>query len=124
MALLTQLNDRPFKKLPGCRRSQFEELDKPALKPLPATAYEYAEWKLARVGIDYHIEAEEHDYSVPYKLLKQQLDIRITRGTVECFHKGKGVAAHVRSYVKGGYATLPEHMPERIGNRRNGRLSA
>jgi len=108
--LLTKLNDRPFKKLPGCRRGQFEELDKPALKPLPNTAYEYAEWKKARVGIDYHIEAEEHYYSVPYTLLKQQLDVRITRSTVECFHKGKRVAAHVRSYGK-KYITLPEHMP-------------
>jgi len=109
--LLIKLNDRPFKKLPGYRRSQFEELDKPALKPLPATAYEYAEWKLARVGIDYHIEAKEHYYSVPYKLLKQQLYVRITRSTMECFFKGKLVAAHVRSYGK-KYITLPEHMPK------------
>jgi len=109
--LLTQLNERPFKKLPGCRRSQFEELDKPALKPLPVTAYEYAEWKKARVGIDYHVEVDGYYYSVSYKLIKQQLDVRITRNTVECFHKGKRVAAHVRSYGK-KYITLPEHMPK------------
>jgi len=109
--LLTKLNDRPFKKLPGCRRSQFEELDKPALKPLPTTAYEYAEWKLARVNIDYHVEVDGHYYSVPYQLIQQQLDIRFTRNAVECFHKGKRVAAHVRSDVQGGYTTLPEHMP-------------
>ncbi len=108
--LLTRLNDRPFKKLPGCRRSQFEELDKPVLKPLPATAYEYAQWKQARVGIDYHVEIESHYYSVPYQLIKQQLDTRITRSTVECFHKGKRVAVHVRSDGH-GHNTIPEHMP-------------
>ena len=97
--LLTRLNERPFKKLPGCRRSQFEELDKPVLKPLPERAYEYAQWKQARVGIDYHVEIEAHYYSVPYQLIKQQLDARITRSTVECFHKGKRVALHVRSDV-------------------------
>jgi len=109
--LLTQLNERPFKKLPGCRRSQFEELDQPALKPLPNTAYEYAEWKQARVGIDYHVEINGHYYSVPYQLIKQQLDVRITRSTVECCHKGKRVVAHVRTDGR-GHSTIPEHMPK------------
>ncbi|MDQ6971563.1 MAG: IS21 family transposase [Mariprofundaceae bacterium] len=109
--LLTKLNDRPFKKLTGCRRSQFEELDKPALKALPDTAYEYAEWKQARVGIDYHVDVGSHYYSVPYQLIKQQLDIRITHSTVECFHKGKRVAAHVRVYGR-GHTTINEHMPK------------
>jgi len=109
--LLTKLNDRQFKKLTGCRRSQFEELDKPALKPLPATVYEYAEWKLARVGIDYHVEVGGHYYSVPYQLIKQQLDVRITRSTVECFHKGKRVAAHIRTDGR-GHTTITGHMPK------------
>jgi len=108
--LLTKLNERPFKKLPGCRRSQFEELDKPVLNPLPERAYEYAQWKQARVGIDYHVEIGGHYYSAPYQLLKQQLDTRITRSTVECFHKGKRVAVHVRSDGY-GQSTIPEHMP-------------
>jgi len=109
--LLVKLNDRPFKKFPGCRYSQFEELDKPALKPLPATPYEFAEWKQARAGIDYHIEVNGHYYSVPYQLIKQQLDIRITRSTVECFHKGKRVATHIRTDGC-GHSTVPEHMPK------------
>jgi len=108
--LLTRLNERPFKKLPGCRRSQFEELDKPALKPLPERTYEYAQWKQARVGIDYHVEIEGHYYSVPYQLIKQQLDTRITRSTVECFHKAKRVAVHVRTDGY-GHSTIQEHMP-------------
>jgi len=108
--LLTRLNERPFKKLPGCRRSQFEDLDKPVLKPLPNTAYEYAQWKQVRVGIDYHVEIEGHYYSVPYQLIKQQLDTRITRSTVECFHKAKRVAVHVRSDGH-GHSTIAEHMP-------------
>jgi transposase len=110
--LLTRLNNRPFKKLPGCRRSQFEALDKPALKALPATAYEYAEWKLVRVGIDYHVEVDMHYYSVPYQLIKEQLDSRMTSQTVECFYKGKPVASHVRSYEQGHATTIPAHMPK------------
>ncbi|MDQ6965639.1 MAG: IS21 family transposase [Mariprofundaceae bacterium] len=109
--LLTRLNDRPFKKLPGCRREMFESLDKPVLKPLPNTAYEYAQWKQARVGIDYHVEIDSHYYSVPYQLIKQQLDIRITRSTMECFHKGKRVAVHVHADGR-GHSTVPEHMPK------------
>ncbi len=110
--LLIKLNNHPFQKLPGCRRSQFETLDQPALKALPATAYEYAEWKLVRVGIDYHVEVDGHYYSVPYQLRKEQLDTRMTSQIVECFHKGKRVASHVRSHEQGRATTIPEHMPK------------
>lgn len=65
--LLAELNHRPFKRLPGSRQSAFETLDRPALKPLPPTRYEFAEWKRAVVGIDYHVELGRHYYSVPYR---------------------------------------------------------
>lgn len=110
--LLTQLNDRPFQKLPGSRREMFETLERPVLKPLPAQHYTYAEWKKVRAHIDYHVEVEGHYYSVPYQLIKQRLDVRITAHTVECFLKGKRVACHRRSYRKGGHTTVAEHMPK------------
>src|SRR5512139_1086335 len=109
--LVTFVNERPFKKLPGCRRSLFESLDKPALKPLPETPYVFAEWKKARVHIDYHVEIAGHYYSVPYQLAKHELDVRLTSTTVEVFHKGRRVASHVHSYRQGGHTTLKEHMP-------------
>ncbi len=109
--LLERLNSRPFRKLPGCRREMFTSLDQPALQPLPATAYTYAEWKKVRVHIDYHVEVDRHYYSVPYQLVKQQLDARITDHIVECFYKNKRVASHVRSFHKGGHTTVREHMP-------------
>jgi transposase len=109
--LLERLNERPFKKLPGSRREWFEKIDRPALRPLPAQAYEFAEWKKVRVNIDYHIDIEGHYYSVPYALARKALDARYTEHTVECFHKGQRVASHIRSYLKGRHTTLPEHMP-------------
>jgi len=110
--LLEKLNARPFKKLPGCRRAHFEALDKPALRPLPAVPYVYAEWKKARVHIDYHLEVEGHYYSVPHALIKKQLDVRITQNIIECFCRGKRVASHRRSQQKGRHTTVPAHMPE------------
>jgi transposase len=110
--LLEKLNTHPFQKLPGCRRSRFETLDKPALRPLPVQPYIYADWKKARVHIDYHVEVDGHYYSVPYQLVKQQLDIRFTQHTVEAFFQGRRVASHIRSYQKGRFTTLPEHMPK------------
>jgi len=109
---LKELNQRPFQKLPGCRQSQFEELERPALKPLPTEPYIYAEWKKARVNVDYHVEVERHYYSVPYRLIRKQLDVRITAHTVECFHKGKRVGSHVRSHTPGSFSTQKEHMPK------------
>jgi len=110
--LLEKLNARPFRKLPGSRREHFEALDKPALRPLPAEPYVYAEWKKARVHIDYHVAVDGHYYSVPHALIKKQLDVRITAQTVECFHRGQRVASHHRSHRKGHHTTVPDHMPE------------
>lgn len=109
--LLHDLNRRTFKKLPGCRHSVFVELDQPELKHLPLDRYQYAEWKTVRAGIDYHVEVKEHYYSVPYRFAKLELDARYTAGTVEVFHRGKRIAAHARSFVKGKHTTLPPHMP-------------
>lgn len=111
--LLEKLNSQPFQKLPGSRRSEFEALDKSALKPLPVQRYQYAEWKEARVHIDYHVEVHKHYYSVPYQLAKKQLSVRITENTIECFHKGQRVASHQRSHLKGRHTTDSAHMPDK-----------
>ena len=110
--LLERLNQRAFKKLPGSRLEHFQTIDKPALMPLPATLYVFAQWKKARVHIDYHVEVDGHYYSVPHTLVKRQLDVRYTATTVECFHQGQRVASHVRSALKGRHTTLAEHMPK------------
>jgi len=109
--LLIKLNDRPFQKLPGSRRSQFEALDQPALLPLPPQSYEYADWSKSTVGIDYHIEVHHHYYSVPYQLFRKVVDVRISAQTVEFFLKGKKVSSHLRSDGC-GQSTIPAHMPE------------
>lgn len=110
--LLEDLNNRPFKKLPGSRRSQFEALDQPALKPLPPTRYEYAAWLPARrVAPDAHLEIDGHYYSAPYPLIGKQLDVRLSATAIEIFHGRERVALHVRSEKKGAFTTLPEHLP-------------
>ena len=109
--LLEQLNDRPFQKLQGCRRSVFLEQEKPMLSPLPAEPFIYAQWKKARVGLDYHIDFEGHYYSVPHTLIHQLLDVRATSETVEMFSRQQRVAIHRRSDQQGQHTTLAEHMP-------------
>lgn len=108
--LMTVLNNRPFKKLPGCRQSAFIELDRPALRPLPATRYEFAEWKVGKVGIDYHVEVIEHYYSVPYRFAREKVDARFTATTVEVFHRGTRIASHVRNDARGRHTTVDAHM--------------
>jgi transposase len=109
--LLAELNARPFKKLPGSRRSAFEAIDRPALRPLPATRFEPARWKTARVNIDYHIEIDGHYYSVPYRLVRTQVQVRITASTVEVFAADARVACHAASGARGRHTTVAEHMP-------------
>lgn len=111
--LLWQLNERPFKKLPGCRRSRFEELDKPLLKPHPGKPFEFAEWvSRQKVGPDYHIHVKGHYYSVPHELVGEHVEARVTRKIVELLSNGQRVASHLRSEHVGGYTTLAAHQPE------------
>lgn len=110
--LLQGLNERPFKKMEGCRHSLFETLELPALTPLPSHRYAYAEWKKARVNIDYHVEVEGHYYSVPYAYVREQIDVRMTATTIECIHRGKRIASHLRSTLRGRHTTEKPHMPE------------
>jgi len=109
--LLVELNARSFKKLPGCRRSAFESIDRPALRPLPAARFELARWKRARVNIDYHVEFDGHYYSVPHRLVRTEVELRITSTTLEVIAGNRRLASHVLSSRRGHHTTLPEHMP-------------
>jgi len=113
LELLWLLNERPFKRLPGCRRSRFDELDKPMLSPLPGEPFEYAEWTApSKIGPDYHMHVKGHYYSVPEALVGERTDARASARTIEIFHQGKRVASHLRSDEVGGHTTLPEHQPK------------
>jgi len=109
--LLVELNKRPFQGRTESRKDLYESLDRPALKPLPQDRYEYAEWRRAKPGIDYHIEVNKRLYSVPHALVGQTLDLRITATTVEVMHKGKRVASHAR-HGQGRFSTQTSHMPK------------
>jgi len=109
--LLEKYNNRPFQKIAGCRKSLFDEIEKDALNPLPASRYVVAEWKKVKLNIDYHIQLENCFYSAPYKLRGDYLECRYTASTVEIFSKGTRVASHLRSYKRGNTTTNSEHMP-------------
>lgn len=110
--LLEEFNDKPMKGYGGVSRRQlFEKLDRPALSVLPPQRFVYAEWKTARVNIDYHVALDKHFYSVPYSLVRESVEVRYSATTVEIFHRGKRVASHLRSYDNGRHTTNSEHMP-------------
>jgi len=109
--LVDDLNVRPMRGWDTTRRALYEQLDRPALRALPPTPYEYAVWKRCRVNLDYHVEIEKHFYSVPFRLLREEVEARITAKTVEIFHRGKLVATHLRSLRRHHPTTLAEHMP-------------
>jgi len=110
--MLADINGRrPLRRLGVTRQQLFEELDRPALKPLPAEPYVYTEWRIRRAGLDYHVEVEDHYYSVPYRFAKDELEVRLTERTVEVFRKGERIAAHLRSSGNHRHTTLSEHMP-------------
>jgi transposase len=111
-ALLTWLNDkRVLRRIGLTRRQLFEELDRPNLGELPGEPYTLAEWRVRRVGIDYHVELDKHFYSVPYRFARAEVEARLTARTVEIFVKGERVALHLRTSGNGRHTTVPEHMP-------------
>ena len=104
-------NAKIMRKLGVSRDELFAEIDRPALKALPTAPYQYAEWKKCRVAPDYHVEIADHYYSVPSRLIREQLEPRITDTTIEILHKGARVASHACSHARRRHTTVPEHMP-------------
>ena len=109
---MTHLNEeRPIRRLGVTRRQLLEEIDRPALKPLPLEPYEFCEWRIGRVGIDYHVEIGAHYYSVPHRFARTQIEARLTVRTVEIFLRGERIATHMRASGDHKHTTVPEHMP-------------
>ena len=108
---LDAVNARPMQIVGMSRRALFEQLDRPALRPLPASRYELATWKPCRVNIDYHVEAAHNWYSVPYQLVHAHVEARVTQTTVEVFLSGRRVASHARLTGRGRFSTQVAHMP-------------
>jgi transposase len=109
--IVADLNAKIMRKLAVSRDELFAQIDRPALKPLPSAPYQYAEWKRCRVAPDYHVEIADHYYSVPSRLIREEVEARITDKTVEILHKGTRVASHARSFLRHRHTTTPEHMP-------------
>ena len=107
------LAERRFQKRPGSRASEFEAFDRPALRPLPATRYEIAQYVTRRVPDSYHVDYDGYYYSVPYPLYKQVVTVRATPTMIEVINGNRErVALHTRRYSGTRYATEPLHMPE------------
>lgn len=111
-ALLEELNNKPFKQLPGCRRSAFEQLDRPALKPLPAQPYQYIAIKPVKVNIDYHVQFKQHHYSVPHQYVGERLELHASETLVQMYFRQQHIASHPRKHSY-GFSTNPAHMPTR-----------
>lgn len=109
--IVADLNARVMRKLGVSRRELLETIERPVLKELPSEPYQYAEWRKCRVAPDYHVEIERHYYSVPSRLIREQVEARITDTTIEIFHKGSRVASHARSSAHHRHTTVREHMP-------------
>lgn len=105
-------NEKPFQKLAGSRKQLLEEIERPALKGLPSNRFEFAQWRKAKVHIDYHIQVDRHFYSVPYTYVSKDVDVRLTRSTVEVFFNGERIASHSRNIATGRFSTVEEHMPK------------
>jgi transposase len=121
--VLIRLNDElKIRRLGVTRRALFEEVDRPHLTPLPAEDYVYAEWRVRRANLDYHVDIDGRFYSVPFHLAREQIDARVTARTVELFVRGERVAAHARVSLAGRHVTVPEHMPS--AHRRHGGWTA
>jgi hypothetical protein len=110
-SVMQRMNERPMRNLGSSRRELFERIERDALTALPADDWEFAEWRRARVNLDYHIEVHDFLYSVPHALIRAEVEVRITARTVEIFHRGQRVGVHQRRYLGRRHGTDPDHMP-------------
>ena len=120
---LHEFNHKPFQKKDGSRAIAFEE-EKPFLLPLPPRPFELAVWKIATVAPNYHISVDKMNYSVPYEYIKQKVDVRITRSTIEVFFDGNRICSHRRLYGRfNQYSTVEDHMPPITSSISNGTVT-
>ena len=110
-ALVVDLNNRVMRRYGKSRRQLFDELDRPELTALPSDRFIHGDWSKAKVKLDYHVNVDHHDYSVPYQRATDEVEIRLSAATVEVYYNTKRCASHVRSFVYGGTTTDPTHMP-------------
>ncbi len=111
-SLLEEVNNKPYQKLKGSRKDWFESIDRPVLSVLPKHPYEYTQIKVVKVNIDYHVQFNDHCYSVPHHLVGERIEIHAKANIVVFYFHGKRVSSHARKYYP-GMTTTPEHMPER-----------
>jgi len=109
-ALLNEVNNKPFKQLKGTRQQWFESLDQPALMPLPKQAYQYTDIKTVKVNVDYHIQYDQHLYSVPHHLVGEKLELHAKDKLIDIYFHRQRITSHVRKY-RPGMTTVPAHMP-------------
>lgn len=109
--LLDIYNNKIMKKINKSRTQLFKEIEKEHLLCLPANRFIYKEFKIARVNIDYHIELLKCFYSVPYKYLKEKVEVKYSTTLVEIYFKTKLIATHPRLHIINHTSTLKEHMP-------------
>lgn len=108
---LEALNDRPFQRHEGCRRTAYMEEEKEFMQPLPLVAFEPAIWTTATVSADYLVTDGKNRYSVPFDLIGEKVDIRLTRNSVEVLFHGNRVAVHRRLHsAQRDPMIKPEHM--------------
>jgi len=109
--VMQRMNERAMRHLGVSRRELFEKIEREALNGLPTEDWEFAEWRRARVNLDYHIDVHDFLYSVPHALIRAEVEVRVTERIVEVFHRGQRVAVHQRRYMGRKHGTDPDHMP-------------
>jgi transposase len=108
---LNQLNQQVMRDYSQSRQARFEQVDKPALQPLPTQPFEFASWKTAKVNLDYHIDVGRHFYSVPYSYVRATVQVKVTQHFIEIFSEQQRIALHERDDQPYRHSTLPDHMP-------------
>jgi transposase len=109
--VMQRMNERAMRHLGVSRRELFEKIEREALNGLPTEDWEFAEWRRARVNLDYHIDVHDFLYSVPHTLIRAEVEVRVTERIVEIFHRGQRVGVHERRYMGRKHGTDPDHMP-------------
>ena len=115
---MQHINERTMRKLGVSRRELFETVERDALTALPADDWEFAEWRRARVNLDYHIEANDFLYSVPHALLRAEVNVRITARAVEISIAANASAPISAATLAASTAPTPTICPAPTGARR------
>jgi hypothetical protein len=108
--LIAKMEDKIYSR--GMSRNELLAIELPEMQDLPATPFELYDYKKCKVHPDCHIRHQRNFYSVPYRFVGKEIDVKFNNKMLYAYSEADEIAVHAIGLGKGVYITNKSHYPE------------